>query len=96
MAVGVIRGDAEVLGQLRSGLIQSAFKYRSESDLLKSAADSLASASDTNSHEVAVEDAMSLVRRLETVAEAFETIAGSLLPQIEKLRTLEQLTTKQR
>lgn len=90
----LVRGDLDSMMQLRVGLVQSSNKYSSEANLIRSHADNLAQASETNTHEQAAEDAIAVAARLETVGAAIDAIVDGLTPEIERLSALVELTRR--
>jgi len=90
----LIRGDLDSMIQLKIGLVQSANKYHSEATLLQSAASALQQASETNTHEIAVDNAVEIARRVEALGLAIDSVADGLTPEIERLTALTELTQR--
>jgi hypothetical protein len=90
----IVLGDLDAMMQLRVGLVTSSNKYTSEANLVRAAANRLAGASDTNSHDLIAEEAEALAARLETLGEAFDVVADGLTPEIERLSALVDLTRR--
>jgi thiamine monophosphate synthase len=80
--------------QLKIGLVQSAHKYHSEATFLQSAASALQQASETNTHEIAVDNAVEIARRVEALGLAIDSVADGLTPEIERLTALTELTQR--
>lgn len=90
----VIQADVDALYRLKVGLVQSANKYASEGNLLKSAAGALEQASDTNSHAAVAEQTIEIARKLEAIGAAIDAVADGLTPEIERLTALTDLTRR--
>lgn len=90
----VVRGDLDAMMRLKVGLTTSASKYASEANRIKTAAGALESASETNSHELAAEQARSSAAQLEGISNLINDIADQLTPEIERLSALVELTRR--
>jgi len=90
----LVRGDLDSMMQLRVGLVQSASRYANVAQLLRADSSRLEQSSETNAHELAVEDAIAIAARIETLGSAMDAIADGLTPEIERLTALVELTRR--